>query len=244
MANIPFILFNTNRTLAKHVRYSWLYVLGISISCIFLISVLVIDFFLKQPSDVDYQTAFSSIAYFVVLFDGMAILLRVQTRSFIEPYQLALFPISRWKKFQFQIVLYLIDYKTLIYLSVIGCITIFFVKNSLYIAAILSVFFWLLLLMIISIWVVAIYGLAGKYLDKMGNQLQNLGAFFAVLLLGVQLFGDDIFIKLPIIKHVGNALYGLWVSNPSFVWYNLLFLLGSLALPLILFGVSRINNQY
>lgn len=240
MSNILSALYNTNRKLSRHVRTPWFYVFTLGIMCVLLIAVAVVDLFSAEPESIDYQSL-TYFVFFVVMFDLLFILLRVQSRSFLEPYQLALFPISKWKNLLYLAAVYLMDYKSFLYISVIGTFVLLFLKNSLYTAAVVSILIWVLLLFIVLAWMIVLYSLFGRYLDKMENRLQFLGLFFATFLLGIQQFGDDIFIEIPVISHTGNILYGLWTGSYQLIGINLLIMLGALVMPIFLAGILKIK---
>lgn len=235
-------LYKVNKKLSKSIRQiPWLYFFVIGISCIVVLSLISVTMF---KGGVDLST-FIGAAYFVVFFDIIAIISRLTNRAFIEPYQLDVFPISNWKKFLFHFAILLLDYKSLIYLSSTACFLFLFMQHSRYTEAVLSIVFWFLLLINVLSWTALLYSLFGKYLEKMGNNIQYAGLFFIVIITGMQDFIDDIIYKIPVLKQTGTALYGLWSNNPQIVWENLLILLGSLGLPLtLLFGISWVKwNQ-
>lgn len=243
MSGILLTFYATNRKLVRYVKWKpWFYFFAIGLICLALIVATIASLFIEPPGNTGYKTSFGFIAFFVAFFDLVAIILRIQSRSFIEPHHLALFPISKWRKLLFQISLLLIDYKTFIYISVMVCFVLFFVSNSLYIAALVSIPVWVLLLIAISSWIMVIYAFAGKYLDKIGDKIQFLGLFFIAALMCIQLFGDTALTKIPVINYTGNMLYGLWIGNLHLIWLNLLLLLGSIFLPLVVFGIFKYNR--
>ncbi|NGP89626.1 hypothetical protein [Fodinibius halophilus] len=232
-------LYKVNKKLSKSIRQNpWLYFFVIGIFCVAVISMISVTLF-KDYTDRD---SFIVVAYFVAVFDIIAIIARITNRAFIEPYQLAIFPISKWKKTLFHFAILLLDYKSLIYLSSMVCFVVLFVQQSLYTGAFLSVIVWFLLLSIILAWTALFYSLFGKYLDKMGNNIQYIAVFFIVVLTGMEEFIDDFMVKIPVLKQAGATLYGLWTESPQLVWENFPILLGSLGLPLILLLViSRLG---
>ncbi|NBC03970.1 MAG: hypothetical protein GVY20_09735 [Bacteroidetes bacterium] len=235
-------VYKVNKKLSRSIHPAkWLYLFLIGFFCIVVISLMIFNFFLNSGG----LNSFLGVVYSVFLFDMIAIIVRLQKRAYIEPYQLNIFPISKWKKFLFHFVIVLLDYKSLIYLSSMVCFIFFFIQHSLYTGAVLSMIVWFLLLGTILTWTAVLYSLFGKYLDRMSNNIQYIGLFFIVILTGMQEFIDDFILKIPVLKHAGTALYGLWTNNPQIVWENLSILLGSLGLPLILlFGISRFEwNQ-
>lgn len=235
-------LYKVNKKLSKSIRQiPWLYFFMIGMLCI-VVTLLISVTLLKGSTDLN---TFIGAAYFVVFFDIVAIIARLTNRAFIEPYQLDFFPISKWKKFLFHFAILLLDYKSMIYLSSIVCFTFLFIQHSLYVEAVLSIALWFLLLSTILTWVAVLYSLFGKYLDKMGNNIQYVGLFFIVIIMGMEEFIDDFILKIPVLKQTGTALYGLWTNNPQIVWANLSIVLANLCLPLfLLFGISRFKwNQ-
>lgn len=244
MLRLPLFLCKTNYELAKHVRKSWLYTLVICICCLFIIAVILLDFFFQNTSDEVYKKTFLSIVYFVAMFDFLALILRVQSRSLIEPRHLLPFPFSKWKRFQFHFLLFFLDHKSIIYISaMLSSLAVFLVYGS-YVEVISSVLIWSIMLTTILTWTTVIYILFGKYLDRFKNKVQYIGLFIVAIYLIIGEIGNEIFEKIPVIKQVGNALYGLWISSPDVVWNNLLLLLGSLAFPLLLLtGIWRVNKS-
>ena len=235
-------LYKVNKKLSKSIRQiPWLYFLVIGILCVVVISVISMTLF-KGSADLK---SFIVAAYVVAFFDIIAIIIRLTNRAFIKPYQLDIFPISKWKKFLFHFAILLLDYKSLIYLSSAVCFIVLFAQHSLYAGAVLSMILWFLLLSTILTWTAVLYSLFGKYLDKMGNNIHYIGIFFIVIITVMEGFIDDFMFKIPVLKQTGTALYGLWTNNPQVVWKNLSILSGSLGLPLVLlFGISRFEwNQ-
>lgn len=234
-------LYKVNKELARSIQQSpWLYSFFIGLFCIGIISGIIIDL-LEGSTDLN---TFIAIAYYVVLTDIVAVIVRISNRAFIEPYQLIAFPLSKWKKFLFHCAILLLDTKTLIYMSSVVCYIFFFIQHSSYTGALLSILVWFLLLTNVLTWTAVFHTLFAKYLDKMGDKIHYIGIFVFILIV-MQDFIDNFMFKIPVIKHAGTALYGLWTNNPQIVWGNLSILIGSLSLPLILlFGVSRVEwNQ-
>ena len=240
MSNILAVLYQTNNKLARRVKKgAWFYGGAIVIICLTLIPITIVYLFHGPLNSNAFQKSLKFLAFFVAMFDVIAIIIRIQSRSFIEPYQLALFPISKWKKLLFHIALFVLDYKSLIYLSMISCFICFYATHSLYLAAIISIPVWMLLLLAILSWTMVLYGFLGKYLDKMGNKIQFIGLFFMAIIIAINLFGDNILAKIPITSYVGYILYGLWIDSSVLIWTNLLLLLAGLLFPLALFGLLR-----
>ena len=243
MSDILRVLNRTNRTLSSRIpKGKWTYILWTAFISIFLLTVIIINFFGKAHTVSDFRRAFQNIPFFVVYMDLVAILMRIQSRTFIEPYQLSLFPISKWTKLKFHILLFLLDYKTIIYLAVSCCFVVFYVKNGLYLSAFFSIFIWGLLLIIILTWSLVLYGIFGKYLDRMGNKMQMLTMLFISLIVFMQFFGKDLYSKIPVTRNIGNILYGLWSGELHLIWMNLLIVLGVLLFPLLLFAVLKTNS--
>lgn len=228
-------LYKVNKKLSRSIHPAkWLYSLMIIFFCI-----VVISLFTFNSGELN---SFLEIVYAVFLFDMIAIIMRLQKRAYVEPYQLTAFPISKWKKFLFHFAILLLDYKSLIYLSAIVCFGFLFVQHSLYAGAVLSLIVWFFLLCTILSWTAVLYSLFGKYLDKMGHNIQYLGLFFIVILTGMGEFIDDFIVKIPVLKQSGTILYGVWANHPKIVLENLLILSGSLGLPLILLaGLSKFD---
>jgi len=227
-------LYKVNKKLSRSIHPSkWLYSFLVMFFCIGVISFIIVEL---SVSSADLNS-FIGVVYSVFLFDMIAIIVRLQKRAYVEPYQLNIFPISKWKKFLFHFAILLLDYKSLIYLSSMVCFVALFVQHSLYTGAFLSVIVWFLLLSTILAWTALFYSLFGKYLDKMGNNIHYIGLFFIVIITGMEEFIDDFMFKIPILKQVGAALYGFWTENPQLVWENFTILLGNLGLPLILLAV-------
>ncbi len=219
----------------------WMYSFVIGCFCIVVISLIIFGLFINAAE----LNSFIVVVYSVFLFDVIAIIARLQKRAYVEPYQLNVFPISRWEKFLFHFTTLLLDYKSLIYLSSMACFVFLFVQHSLFTGAVLSLIVWFLLLSTILSWAALLYSLFGKYLDKMGNNIQYMIIFFIAILIGMNEFIDDFYLKIPVLKETGTALYGLWTEDPQLVWENLPVLLGSLGLPLaLLSGISKFGwNQ-
>lgn len=235
-------LYKVNKKLSRSIHPAkWLYSFLIGFFCTVVISYIIFEFFVNSTE----LNSFIGVVYTVFLFDMIAIIVRFQKRAYVEPYQLNIFPISKWKKFLFHFAIMLLDYKSLIYLSTMVCFIFLFIQHSLFTGAFLSMIVWFLLLSTILTWTAVLYSLFGKYLDKMGNNIHYIGLFFIVIIMGMEELIDDFILKIPVLKQTGTALYGLWTNNPQIVWENLSILLGSLGLPLILlFGISRFEwNQ-
>lgn len=239
MMNTSLELYKFNKELARSIQQNpWLYSLMISVSCITIIGLNIANLYF---SPIDIKT-FIELAYFVVFFDIIAVTVRLANRAFIKPYQMAVFPLSKWKKFLFHFGILLMDSKTLIYLSTAVCFIFFYTHNSFYLGALISLVVFFLLLTNILSWTAVIYTIFAKYIDKMGDKIRYV-VFFALILMFMQDFMDNFMFNVPIIKHAGNALYGLWEKNPQTVWENLSLLLGSLAFPLImLFAISKLKK--
>ena len=243
MSNILAVLYQTNNKLARRVKKgTWFYVTAIVIICLTLIPITIVYLFYRLPNGYDFQKSLKFLAFFVAMFDVIAIIIRIQSRSFIEPCQLTLFPISKWKKLLFHIALFVLDYKSLIYLAMIVCFAFFYAKHGMYVAAIISIPVWLMLLLTILAWTMVFYGFLGKYLDKMGNKIQFIGLFFMAIIIAINLLGDNVFTKIPITSYAGNILYGLWIDSSVLIWTNLLLLLAGFLFPLALFGLLRSNK--
>src|SRR5690625_7903014 len=99
--------------------------------CIVVLSLTSLSLF----KDLTNLNTFIGVVYFVVFFDIIAIIARFTNRAFIEPYQLDIFPISKWRKFLFHFTILLLDYKSLIYLSAVVFFIIMFINDSLYAVA-------------------------------------------------------------------------------------------------------------
>lgn len=235
-------LYKVNKKLSRSIHSTkWFYSFMIGIFCIGIIYMIIANLFVSTRE----LDSFLGVVYYVAFIDMIAIIVRLQKRAFIEPYQLSIFPISKWKRFLFHCAILLLDYKSLIYLSSMGCFIFLFVQHSLYAGAVLSMVVWFLLLIIVLTWTAAFYSLFGKYLDKMGDRIHYIAIFFIVILGGMEELIDNFIFKIPVLKQAGAAFYGLWINNPQIVWENLSILLGSLGLPLILlFGVLKFEwNQ-
>jgi len=234
-------LYKVNKKLSRSIHPTkWMYSFLIGFFCIVAISIITMTL-LKGSTDLN---SFVGVVSSVFLFDMVAIIVRLQKRAYVEPYQLDIFPISKWKKFLFHLVILFLDYKSLIYLSSMVCFVVLFVQQSLYTGAFLSVIVWFLLLNIVLAWTALLYSLFGKYLDKMGDSIKYLGLFFIVIITGMEEFVDDFMFNIPVLKQAGTALYGIWTENPQLVWENVTILLGSLGLPLVLlFGNSKFGSN-
>jgi len=183
-------LYKVNKKLSRSIHPAkWLYSFLICFFCIVVISFIVFDLFVNSAE----LNSFIGVVYSVFIFDMIAIIVRLQKRAYVEPYKLNIFPISKWKKFLFHFAILLLDYKSLIYLSSMGCFVFLFIQHSLYAGAFLSMIVWFLLLSTILTWTAVLYSLFGKYLDKMGNNIHYIGLFFIVIITGMEGFIDDFF---------------------------------------------------
>ncbi len=242
---IVFTLFNTNALLSKSLRYPWLYGLATAIFCALIITTVVIDLFIYKFDGKDYSSLFLSIVYIVVFSDLLLIISRVQNRSFIRPHHLKLFPIGYWKKLLYSCSVYAMDLKSFIYITAVVCFLIYFISMNMFFSAILSVFVWLLLFLCILIWTGALYQYFGKYLNKFeGQKTRYLGFFFIAIVLASQIFGNDIYTKIPVISYASNALYGLQYQNLVTTGTQIILLIFSAFIPLLLMGMDTLHRYF
>src|SRR5690625_6967719 len=107
-------LYKLNKIISKCIhQIPVFYFFIIGMLCIVVLSLTSLSLF----KDLTNLNTFIGVVYFVVFFDIIAIIARFTNRAFIEPYQLDIFPISKWRKFLFHFTILLLDYKSLIYLS-------------------------------------------------------------------------------------------------------------------------------
>jgi len=242
MRNQLIKLNHTNKKLIRRIQKGrYFYILSIIFICLFLCTLIITSLFPKNKSNL--LLTFKYISFFVVFFDTIAIILRIQNRSFITPHHLAIFPLSKWDKFKYHMVLYLLDYKSLIYLSVSICYAIFFLSNRLYLSAVLNFIIWFLLLSIILAWVILLFNLLWRYLVKLKTKTQMIGLLYIIIIMGIESFGDNALTKVPITSNIGNIFYGLLFKNTGLILTNLIIAIFGLILPLFLFSIFKISTN-
>src|SRR5699024_5710544 len=132
-------LYKVNKKLSRRIYPAkWMYSFVIGCSCIVAISLIIFSLFVNTAE----LNSFIVVVYSVFLFDAIVIIARLQKRAYVEPYQLNVFPISRWETFLLHFATLLLDYKSLIYLSSMACFVFLFVQHSLFTGAVLSIIVW------------------------------------------------------------------------------------------------------
>lgn len=234
-------LYRTNQTLAKRIKNGkWFYTLWTVIISLLILLFSLVAIFQKNPKPADYRDVFNLLAMFVVAFDLGAIVFRFRTRALIEPHQVQLFPLNKWQKLTYHIILFLTDFKSFLYVSaIIGTILIFAVKG-LFLASFLSIFIWLLLLLSVFCSIMVVYQVFGNYLTKYRHKLDLINLVIMGIILLPSLVGNMQFVsKIPLIGFAGMALFGLLTGNGYLYGINLLYLFISLGLALIAYRFAK-----
>lgn len=235
------ILLQTNQTLAKRIKSGkWFYLLWTVVISLLILSFSLVTIFQKNIKPSDYRDVFNMLAMFVVAFDLGAIVFRFRTRALIEPHQVQLFPLSKWQKLSYHIILFLADFKNLLYLAaIIGSILIFTVKG-LFLASFLSIFIWLFLLLTVFCWIMVVYQVFGNYLTKYRHKLDLINLVIMGIILLPSLVGNMRFVsKTPVIGFAATSLFGLLTGNLSLYGINLLYLVISLGLALMAYRFAK-----
>lgn len=245
-------LFRTNSTLAKRTkRGEHVYILLVTLASLSPISLWVALLFTELfdfESVKQTQIAFSAGMLFIFAVDVLFTLLRFQTRTLIEPFHLSIFPIGYLQKLKFNLMIALVDHKSLLYLMIAFLFAVFFLKELSPLKALLGVVLILAFLLTMIVWFHITYSLCGDFFRRTKSNVLiifHFGIFFFnVVLITKRL---DIFGSLPLISHAGKALYALKTGDLQGALTNSLFLglfLVSGITVLAFLATRRYGNPY
>lgn len=234
-------LYRTNQTLSKRIKNGkWFYTFWTIVMSLLILTFPAGALFQKNQNPSDYLDVFNMLTMFVVAFDLGAIVFRFRTRALIEPHQVQLFPLSKWQKLFYHIILFLTDFKNFLYLTAIIGTVIIFVVKGLFLASFLCIFIWLSLLLTIFCWVMVIYRIFGNYLTNYRHKLDIINLVIMGIILLPSLLGNTNFVsKIPVIGFVGKSLFGLLTGNLYMYGINLLYMVVSLGLALLAYRFAK-----
>lgn len=182
------------------------------------------------------------LAYMVVIFDLGMIAKRFTSNALIEPAHLAIYPLTKGQKVQFQAALLLSDYKTGLYVVGIILFSIYFAIHASYSALFAGIFIWILLLTVVLSWSLVGYHLAGRHLAAQKSRLQwVIFLLYGFLVFGIDFLGQNIMTKIPVSGYAGNALFGLITYNLPVTGINVLLLAGFLTAAWLVIGLTKPN---
>lgn len=251
-SNLMLELFRTNSTLAKRTKkgeHAYILLMALaSLSPISFWTLLLFTEMLDFESVKQTQIAFSAGILFISAVDVLFTLLRFQTRTLIEPFHLSIFPIGYLQKLKFNLMIALVDHKSLLYLMIALLFAVFFLKELSPLKALIGVVLILAFLLTMIVWFHITYRLCGDFFRRTKSNVLIIFysgiIFFNVVLITKRL---DIFGSLPLISHAGNALYALKTGNIQGALTNSLFLglfLVSGIIVLAFLAPRRYGNPY
>jgi hypothetical protein len=166
-------LFKINNLLSKRTkaRTPFLYfvlVLFFSITIGILLFLGLFSYFNISNSH-DQHIFIASALFFIIILDIMLSMIRFQNTAIIEPLHIIVYPISNLKIYLANLLILLTDYKCLIYLIFFTIIFFYLFIHSNYIAILLLIPLFLLLILSINLYFFIIYTLSYKLLNKIRN---------------------------------------------------------------------------
>jgi len=234
-----FFLYNINKVLSKRVRKrSWFYVVLVSLLCFFVsvfIGMTLFTGLVDFDREEDYKAMFSFFVVLVFMFDMLPTIIRVQNKALIEPHHINIFPIGRWEKFLFQLVLLVVDYKSILYLCCSLIFVFLYLKKLAYISALLSAISWILFFLSVATWYIIFFRVAGGILTK---YRQHAIALFLVLVIVINTINISkryyLYSSVPVLSFLGNGLYALTINDLATAIINLFLLALTLAAGLVI----------
>jgi len=233
----------------KKLRYrvsnnKWFYTLWMGIASLLIVFISYVSYNERHLIE-DKVISFSLLAALLIIFDILALLLRINNRTFIEPIHLNIYPISKWQKFKFHFLLLLLDHKTALYIITFLSVSLIYFQNNVLYGFVLTVWFWLLLLLVMITWTIVVYNAAGQLILKHRKNISNLVLLLLVMpILLSQFFEISALTKIPLVGNMGWGLYGILVNNMSMVFKNILYLSGFVAIGLSVFMYLNFNIDF
>lgn len=244
-----FNLYRTNSKLTKRVRKNeYYYLIFIALGSFWLMifwgAILFTDI-IRFDNGAQQELAFSATIFFVFTFDFFFMLLRFQNGSLIELYHLSIFPIAKNLKLRFNLLLMLIDRKSIIYLPIILLLAASFFKDFFLLRAFIGVALIFELFLTMNIWAFVFYNIFGESLTKIRKNVLVLFYFwvisFNVMLITKRL---DLLGSLPIISNAGLALYALKAGDLTSVLINGLLIGIFLFAGILAIGLLALERNY
>lgn len=223
-------LYHVNKMLSKRVRKGErFYLTMIILSSVFLCVFIGIPFL---TSLVTFKTmgekrsAFAMSFYLAFSFDALFTAARFQSGTIVEMVHLATFPIARHQKVMSRLLLLILDYKSIIYLSLGFLFLLFLLKELFILQALLSTISLLLFAVSISAWLSVIEELLNIFhLNWRKNAFVGFFLLLWFFLIANVAKRYTWFSLIPIIGFLGNAMFYLLTNDIYRAFINVAFLL-------------------
>jgi hypothetical protein len=178
----------------------------------------------------------------ILIMDFICTALRFQSKSFLEPVHLSVFPVSRWQKLILRFIMMISDMKIAICLS--GCLVLvlFFIADHNPLAALISVVFWIIFVLTLTALYLMFHTMLGQVLVRYRQHLIGLSlvalAVSNFVVMSKQYYWFSV---IPFTGFVGKGLYALMTNDVPQMVFNLmlLFLCFLFSLSLLIFVQYR-----
>lgn len=234
-------LFSLHRLLSgrrKSLKVS--YRLFVSIGIVSLLLYWGVIFFseiIKNASDAQVLNIVGFGVVYLIVYDLICLIARLQDSTLIEPRYLSVFPLPPLSYFFLMCSTILTDLRVLLYFTTGLLFLIFLIIESSVHNAIIAFCAIGLLYITLTVWVVLIYQFLFRVIKKNRQNLNALNFVFLMFINFLLISGEYwILTKIPILNQVNEILQALIVSTSV----NLIYLFGSILLTaLIGFVISN-----
>lgn len=166
-------LFKINNLLSIRTRSKspFLYFLIIVVFCVIICTVLTLGLFsyLDISNMPDKYKFIASVLFLIIIIDIMLSMIRFQYTATIEPLHLIVFPISSLKIYFLNLLIFITDYKSFIYLIPLLVFLSYLIINSHFTAILFTIPLFLLFTISINLYLFLIYILIYGLLNKVRN---------------------------------------------------------------------------